>query len=366
MARGLGRRDFLRASAAGVVGTAFAPAIARATTTPPSVEDLATSKTVHDVGDAEITRYQSNANSGNFGIACDTKTGLVYVTQRLGNNIAVFNRRKEEFVSVLPVPTPVSGPHTARMDDRRRSVWYAAGESSKIGRLVVDVPNFVEYTVPGTSPTRKPHSLILSRGDTIWFTDDRRDRVGFLDISTGAIDVLEDDIPADGITIDNRDPQRVWVAGGTTVSVIDTARKKVVYMVEIRQERGLAELSLHDIYFDAARDRVWLLLRGGDRVAWLDPDRPWDGPQELIMPAEEAAGLDHLGIGKNYVWWTEGRSNYVTRHEPKRKKTVGYKVPTPLGYFNPHGLEVVPEWKEVWFTEREALCKLRLKDGRAP
>ena len=56
----------------------------------------------------------------------------------------------------------------------------------------------------------------------------------------------------------------------------------------------------------------------------------------------------------------------MTRYNPASGRTHGYKVPVPIGYFNPHGVTVVPSWREVWFTERESICKLTFKDGRQP
>jgi streptogramin lyase len=111
---------------------------------------------------------------------------------------------------------------------------------------------------------------------------------------------------------------------------------------------------------------VWLLSRGSDHVVWFDADRPRAGPREFVNPAETAAGLDHVGLGDRYLWWTEGLANNVTRYDPRTKELRGYEVPVPLGYFNPHGIWVATRWREVWFTERESLCRLRFKDGRAP
>ena len=417
----LNRRDFVKASALGVAaGSVGAPWLAFRTRAAnaqggPGAE-LAlgpTGKSVHDRGDAVITRYQANLDSGDFGVAPDLRTGLLYATQRVGNNVAIFDRQREQFVAKLPMPTEASGPHNVNLDLPTNSVWIAAGEGSKIARLVLDrttlaARNFVEYTAPGEIPrTAKPHSLVIAGGREVWYTDDRQERVGVLDIATGQIDLLEEHIEADGIMLEERrvsaprprrrrpvrrrprrpvrrrrrrpaftgkatSPpagsvrRRIWVAGGTTVTVIDAASRRILHTIEIEGELGISQLRLHDLGLEPRLNRVYVLMRGGDRITWLDRDRPQTGPKAYIEPAEPAAGLDHLSVGRTYIWWTEGRTNNLTRHDPRRGETVGYDVPVPIGYFNPHGVKVVPEWREVWFTERESLCKLTFKDGRQP
>lgn len=159
--------------------------------------------------------------------------------------------------------------------------------------------------------------------------------------------------------------RRVWVAGGKEVTVIDVATRRVVHKVEVPRELGISQLRLHDLALDRRLGRVWVLMRGGDGITWLDRRHPERGPQGFVPPFERAAGLDHADIGR-YLWWTEGRSNNLTRMDRFTRRTVGYDVPVPVGYFNPHGVKVVPEWREVWFTEREAICKLVFKDRRNP
>lgn len=411
----LNRRTFLSASAFGMAAGTLDPSrllggrsgaversAALAATEPPT-----TSQSVHDRVDAVITRYEANLDSADFGVAPDVRTGLIYVSQRAGNNIAVFDRSQERFVAVIAVPTEASGPHNIRLDVASNSVWYAAGESSKIGRLLLDrrtrTPrNFVEYTAPGPAPRiAKPHSLaITGDGREVWFTDDRQEQVGFLNVETSELHVLTEHIEADGIMLEEeslatrqrsrrrlrrrsrsrrRRPRRrrpappaqllrrVWVAGGSHVTVIDAPARSVVESVEIPREIGVSQLRLHDLALDRRNDRVWVLMRGGDGVAWLDRRKPRAGPQGYIGPAEGAAGLDHCDIGERYLWWTEGRSNHLTRMELKAPhEVVGYKVPVPVGYFNPHGVTVVRPWREVWFTERESICRLSFKDGRTP
>jgi hypothetical protein len=398
-----------------------------------------TVKTVHDAGDAVITRYHANIDSGDFGIGIDPRSELLYVTQRVGGNIAVFDRRQEKFVDTLPIPTLGNGAHTIRFDRPTNSVWIAAGEGSAIVRLVLDQHtyrprNFIEYRPPGLRGVVKPHSLAVVDGREVWYTDDRQEQVGFLDVRTGEVTVLDEHIEADGIMLEERalDPargrtrrvkrkrkrkrrrrrrrarrrsparrrrarrrrgplrlrwrrrrrrrparrrgvtrpehgsggihRRIWVDGGKTMTVIDPDARKVLHHIDVPQEIGVSQLRLHDLVFDQRRNRVWFLMRGGDHIGWMDADHPERGLRGMIPPVEGAAGLDHMDMGR-YVWWTEGRANNIGRHDPETGRTVGYKVPTPVGYFNPHGIVLAPQWREVWFTERESICKLTFKDG---
>ena len=380
---GMDRRHFLKASGLGIAALTAAPSRALAGLDWPVVARSLESrggfdavKTVHDYGDVVITRYGANLDSGNFGIAPDPRTGLVYASQRVGNNVVVFDRKAERFVEVLPLPTAASGPHNIKLDTKTNSLWIASGESSRVTRLVLDrrtlrPRRFVEYEAPGRELYAKPHALVSVQGREIWYTDDRQERVGWVDVRTGKVRLVDHHIEADGIMYEpprrrrrrRGDRGRIWVAGGKHVTVIDVARRKVLHEVEVPREAGVSQLRLHDLALDAARNRVWVLMRGGDAITWLDRDRPQTGPRGVVAPAEQIAGLDHMVKGR-YLWWTEGRSNHITRHDPSTNETRGYKVPVPVGYFNPHGLALAPRWREVWFTEREALCRVRFKDGR--
>ena len=443
MGQELDRRAFLKASALGLTAGAAVPSAALAGHWPPpdpnnppghhgtpgeqtDEGDLPqptelpdrpepTVRTDHDRGDAIITRFQSNLEANDFGCWGDTRSGLIYVTQRASDRIAIFDRATERFVDLRYVPTDGSGAHTIKVDEPNNRVWFAMGEASKIGSLVLDettyLPtNFVEYTVPGDVRTeRKPHGMVVV-GDAVWYTDDRQDRTGWLDVNTGRVYVLPEHIESDGINVedrrslasdvdDDRDRRRrrrrrrrhrrgargaprftgkaqtgeeragpgilrIWVGGGNQVTVIDARTKRILHRVPVAEEPGFTQLRVHDIHYHRPSNRTFVLLRGSDHVVWFDADHPEAGPQEFINPVEPAAGLDHLDIGENYVWWTEGRSNNIGRYDLRTGQTVGYKAPLPLGYFNPHGIYVEPRWREVWFTEREALCRLRFKDGR--
>lgn len=327
-------------------------------------------KTKHDRGDAIITRYQVNPNSTDFGVAADVRTGLLYVTQRFGNNVAVFSRTRQQFVQVLSAPTPISGPHTIQLDVPTNSVWIAAGEGGEILRLTLDPKtlrpaNFVEYTPPGPKRSSMVHELTVVDGKEVWYTDGSR--VGVLDVGTSRIDVLPEQVAGNGIMLleaDANHPRQIWVVGGKQVTIIDYATRRVARSVVVPQELGLSDdLSLHDLAFEPRTHRVYVVMRGGNGVVWLNADDPAAGPQGFIPGSTPAAGMDHIVAGPNYMWWTESLANKIVRHDPRTGLTVAYTTAVPAGYFNPHGLTVVPAWGEVWFTELEALLTLKLKNA---
>lgn len=327
-------------------------------------------KTTHDRRDAVIARYQSNPNSTNFGVAPDVRTGLIYVTQRFGNNLAVFDRAAERFVKVLAAPTPISGPHTIQLDVPTNSLWIAAGEGGKILRLLLDPvtfrpAGFVEYSPPGPPRSTSPHELVVVDGREVWYTDGAR--VGILDVATSGIEYVPGEIAGNGIILLEATPDRprqIWVVGGKQVTIIDHATRSVVASVVVPQEPGLSDdLSLHDLAYEPRTDRVYVLMRGGNGVVWLKANDPGAGPQGEIPGSTPAAGMDHMVTGPNYVWWTESLANRIVRFDPLTNTRVAYSTALPVGYFNPHGLAVVPAWGEVWFTELEALLRITLDNG---
>ncbi len=344
-----------------------------------------TIKTVHHRGDAVITRYQGDIDATDFGAWGDPRTGLIYISQRLTDHIAVFDRNEERYVEKHWIPTQGSGAHAIKVDVKNNSVWFAAGESSRIGRLVLDPVthrprNFVEYSTPGDIRTeRKPHGLVVV-GDAVWYTDDRGDRVGFLDVNTGLVHQFDEHVEADGINVEERwvtvrgrrgrkrrkRRLRIWVGGGQEVTIFDGIAKRLLHRITIPEEPGFAQLRVHDIHYEPRSNRVFVLLRGSDHIVWFDADNPQKGARGWITPGRPAAGLDHIDLGRNYMWWTEGAANNITRYDLRTGQVTPYLVPNPTGYFNPHGIYVSREWREVWFTEREALCKLTFRDGRSP
>jgi hypothetical protein len=278
------RRRFLTASALGATGTAVSARTALAdhwptgnappghqpgetggldegdVPTPHELPDLLAPpvKTEHDRGDAVITRFQGNLEANDFGCWGDTRTGLIYVSQRATDRIAVFDRATERFVEVHTIPTDGSGAHAIKVDERSNSVWFSCGESSKVGRLVLHPEtlrphNFAEYTVPGdVRPERKPHGIAVHR-DEVWYTDDRQDRVGLVEVDTGLVHVIDRDVEADGIAIEQRRGRRgfrVWVTGGHFVTVIDGPSRKVLHEVPVNEEPGFSQLRLHDLVYD--------------------------------------------------------------------------------------------------------------------
>ena len=340
--------------------------------------------------EVRVTRYTTNVDGGLFGIGADPANDLLYVSQRGGGSIAVFDRGREEFTRILRIPTAVSGPHDVEFDEVTNSVWTGAGESSKIARWIRDTENWVEYTQPGGTfqADRQPHTIAFLRpggpdsddpGD-LWFTDGRGERVGILDIRSGRVRFVRDPasgeidaIQAEGFSFDGRTPPRAWVVGGTEITLVDTATEQVICRHPVL-EQDLPELGLHESRFDGFRTprSVWTILRGpAAGVLRFDADVE-DGDVcartietlALVNSIGNGGSGQHIDVGRRFVWWTEdtpGAPGTVVRHDPTTGETTGYAIALPL-LFNPHGLRVISEWKEVWVTELYGLLRIQFDD----
>lgn len=395
----ISRRTVLRSTAAVSAGTAVASRAAAETVGIDS-DDPSTIKTTHQRDDAVITRYQPTDDTGIWDVEADVEENVLYTSQRIGNSVGRFDREGESFDKFFQAPTELGGPHVTALydpsewlgpedtppgvgvEDLPKSVWYTAGEGGKVGQLVLGSegyagtrrgPNFLEYTPPAHGGTaerrdRSPHSLAIHEG-RVWFTDSGMESVGVIDPQTGLL-TEKLGVPAEAIEMvvdEQRGLEHAWVMGGNVITVIDVETFETEHQVTVEQGTTGGEFTLHNAYHDPDRNRVWVLLRSADSNVVLEfvASEPEAGPQKVIEPYTPGAGLDHIHMG-SFVWWSESLTNHLTRMDPDTRKVTGYRTPGSAGYFNPHNVQVVEEWNEVWFTEREALLKLEFTDDKSP
>jgi virginiamycin B lyase len=82
------------------------------------------------------------------------------------------------------VPTPNSRPHDPAWAPDG-ALWYTGQRANKLGRLDIRTGQFKEF--PLATPDSGPHGLVADRDGKIWFTANSKGYIGRLDPKTGAV-----------------------------------------------------------------------------------------------------------------------------------------------------------------------------------
>jgi virginiamycin B lyase len=101
------------------------------------------------------------------------KNGLVYVTEYLGNQIAVINPKTKTVIE-YPLLTQDARP-TALDLDSRGNLWFNENLGYKIGRLS-SVGVIKEFSIP--TPNSRPTGMVIDKNDVVWFAELNGNKIG--------------------------------------------------------------------------------------------------------------------------------------------------------------------------------------------
>ncbi|MEM2735165.1 MAG: CFI-box-CTERM domain-containing protein, partial [Candidatus Bathyarchaeia archaeon] len=101
----------------------------------------------------------------------------VYFTQYYGNKIGALSYRDGKWIlTEYTLPTPNSAPLGIALDNRTGEVWFTEYMSNQIGRLYPDIGIIEEYPAGGSGP----YDIIVDEEGYVWFTSERSDQIGRL------------------------------------------------------------------------------------------------------------------------------------------------------------------------------------------
>lgn len=110
--------------------------------------------------------------------------GTVWFVGQAGNYVARFDPADESFRRYEIEDD--ANPHTVIVDDEGFA-WYAGNRNATIVQVH---PDTGELTVFPTGEARDPHTMVFDGRGGIWFTAQQSNRVGRLDMTTGAYVLL--------------------------------------------------------------------------------------------------------------------------------------------------------------------------------
>jgi virginiamycin B lyase len=242
--------------------------------------------------------------------------GSIYIAVMNGNKVARFDPARQEFKE-WDMP-PGHHPHGVLVD-RAGIVWTTGNKNGTIGRLDPATGEIAEYKTSGSATG--PHTMALSDdGATLWFTLQRGDAIGRLDTATGRIREYTSSGGPYGITLDAAG--NVWWCrmGDDKLGRLDIKSGAIdaLDMGRGSRPRRLA----------AAPDgRLWVTLYGNGRLAQVDPVAR-KVVKEYPLPAGDAGPYAVTVDGAGMVWVNEIRVDSVVRLDPRSGEMRVIELPS--------------------------------------
>jgi streptogramin lyase len=242
---------------------------------------------------------------------------------------------------------PASPLHIVAETPQR--VWFTLPAANAIGSLAVGATAiYTEYALP--TPASEPYNLAIRDG-VVWFSQRTGNRIGRLDIATGAIEEFTIPTPASeptGIAI--APDGRVWFVGrsGNQIGRLDPATgvvEEYFYTTPGAHFEGLAL---------ANSEVAWATAPNLNQVVYLDLS--WGEPRfrpAFTIPHPQPRGIV-LDLD-NIAWLAPAASDFIIRYAPG---TLSLWRPYPLATTNSELAAITfhdggSTW-ELWFTERSA------------
>jgi len=235
--------------------------------------------------------------------------------------------------------TPNAHPHDPAFG-LDGTLWYTGQRAQTLGRVDMATGQVREFALPGR---HGPHGLVSDRDGNIWYTGNAAGLIGRLDPKTGQVTEYKMPDPA------ARDPHTpifdrngvLWftVQGGNFVGRLDP-KTGVVTLKQAPPRSapyGIVVLSNGTPVFDLFRT---------NKIGTIDPKTM--AITEYMLP--EGARPRRIAVDANdIVWYTDFARGYLGRLDLKTQQVQEF--PSPSGPpSQPYGISVTPDGA-VWYSE---------------
>ena len=225
--------------------------------------------------------------------------GRVWFVGQVGNYLAVFDPETGKFRRHdLPAGTK---PHTVVVD-QDGFPWIAGNGNGTILRFDPESAEYTTYKVPETAGVepRDPHTFAFDGRSGIWFTMQRGNAIGHLDMDNGEIRVAP-----------------VPTAGALPYGIVS-------------DDHG----------------QPWAVLLGTNKIATVDPDT--FAVTEIEVPRDKAR-LRRVGLtGDGRVWYGDFTQGYIGAYDPGGGEFEEWKTPSENS--GPYALATDDQGR-IWFVE---------------
>lgn len=282
--------------------------------------------------------------------------GRVWFVGQTGDYLAVFDPASERFAKFdLP---PGTKPHTVVVDAQGRP-WVAGNGNGTILRYAPDGTLQQTYEVP-TEPAlerRDPHTFAPDGQGRIWFTLQRGNAIGLLDMDSGAIRLLPlatpNALPYGIVAAPDGRPWAVLL-GSNRLATVDPATLEVREIELPRADARPRRLGL------SSDGRVWYVDFMQGYLGAYDPAaatfREWKAPSERSGPY--AMTVD----GQDRAWFVETfvQPNLLRGFDPATG-SFAYTAPIPHGGKTVRHMVFDPGRRALWFgTDTNHLVRVDL------
>lgn len=284
--------------------------------------------------------------------------GRVWFVGQAGNYLAVFDPQDESFARHdLPEGTR---PHTVVVDAQGRP-WIAGNGNGTILRFDPEGGGFTTYRVPETEGIGRldPHTFAFDGRGGIWFTLQRGNGIGRIDMASGEMRLVPVETPtALPYGIMTAEDGRPWAVllGTNKLATVDPGTFEVTEVDLPRADARPRRLAI------TGDGRVWYGDYAKGHVGAYDPQarrfREWKAPSGRSGPY--AFGSD----GKGRIWFVETfpQPNLLQGLDPGRGEFLAAS-PIPSGGGSVRHMVFDPARNSLWFgTDSNTLARAHLPD----
>ncbi len=226
-------------------------------------------------------------------------------------------------------------------------MWFTEFVRNRLGRLDLRTGAMVEFGVP--TPNSGPWNLALDPyNGSVWFTEYQGNKIGRLFYVPGVSGwrFMEYYLPtADSYPVDIAVDSNYWhTAAGEVQTHIWFTMSGSDKIGRLNSETGeIVEYSTRGTPWGITvtpQSFVWFTQKLGDRIAKL---HPWSGVITEIPLPVHSPGNEPLYIANdtdNNLWFTESANNIIGKYIPGMNVFQEYVVPTTAS--KPHGIALTP------------------------
>ncbi len=247
--------------------------------------------------------------------------GRIWYVGQWGNVLGVINPDTNA-IQEWQLPAK-SLPHTVMLD-KDGTPWWTGNGNSTIGKTDPRTGQHTVYKMP--DGVRDPHTAEFDKVGILWFSAQQSNYVGRFDPKTGQTQVWQlktKDAKPYGVKIANNGD--VWVAcnGAACLIKIDGKTNEIT---EIKLPTPGTTVRRLDI--DLKDDKVWYVNSGMGKLGVHDPKtgqiKEWDSPSGKGSHPYAIVVIDGI------VWYNESnvRPDMLVRFDPKAEKFQSWPVPS--------------------------------------
>ena len=241
------------------------------------------------------------------------------------------------------LPTPNSRPHDPAVAPDG-SLWYTGQVANKLGRLDVKTGAFREY--PLKTPHSGPHGLVADSQGNIWFAAIWGGYVGKLDPKTGAISEYR---PSEKTKIDPHTP--VFDHNG----ILWFTNEETNYIGRFNPATGKMDLKQvptpHAVPYGIVitnSGTPFFCEFGTNKLASIDP-KTMD-IREYALPSSDARPRRLALAPDDTIYYTDFARGYLGHFDPAAGKPIK-EWPSPRGAeSHPYGIAITRDG-DIWYSE---------------